>query len=100
MATHSLDDNDEANAQIARHNESTRHTFIDDIKWLMSSPRGRRLVWWLMSKSGVSRTSFSNSGSVMAFNEGQRNIGLMLQGESLEHSPDHYFTMLTEQRTK
>lgn len=94
------DDNEEANALLTRQAESARHTFVDDIKWLMSSPRGRRLVWWLTNKAGVNRTSFSNSGSVMAFNEGQRNIGLMLQGESLEHSPDAYFTMLAEQRTK
>jgi len=48
----------------------------------------------------VNRTSFNNSGSVMAFNEGQRNIGLMLQAEVLEANPDAYMTMLTEQRTK
>ena len=46
------------------------------------------------------RTSFNASGSVMAFNEGQRNIGLMLQAEVLEASPEAYMTMLNEQRKK
>lgn len=96
-----LDDDTEAQSDaIKQKADNARKTFVEDVRWLMSSPRGRRLVWWLLSKSGVSRTSFNNSGSVMAFNEGQRNIGLMLQAEVLEASPDAYMTMLQEQRNK
>jgi hypothetical protein len=94
------EDNEVQHEAIKQKADNERRTFVEDIKWLMSSPRGRRLVWWLLSKSGVSRTSFNNSGSVMAFNEGQRNIGLMLQAEVLEASPDSYMTMLNEQRKK
>ena len=102
MAHHPFDvENDETKTEALRQQaENARRTFVEDIKWLMSSPRGRRLVWWLLSKAGVFRTSFNNSGSITAFNEGQRNMGLMLQGEVLEASPDAYLTMLTEQRTK
>lgn len=96
-----LDDDTEAQSDaIKQKADNARKTFVEDVRWLMSSPRGRRLVWWLLGKSGVSRTSFNNSGSVMAFNEGQRNIGLMLQAEVLEASPDAYMTMLQEQRNK
>jgi hypothetical protein len=80
--------------------DNERKTHLEDVRWLMSSPRGRRLVWWLLAKCGVSRTSFNNSGSVMAFNEGQRNIGLLLQAEVLDASPEAYMTMLTEQRKR
>lgn len=101
MAQQLLDDDTEAQSEaLKQKQENARKTFVEDVKWLMSSPRGRRLVWWLLGKSGVNRTSFNNSGSVMAFNEGQRNIGLMLQAEVLDASPDAYMTMLTEQRTK
>ena len=36
----------------------------------------------------------------MAFNEGQRNMGLVLQAQIVEHCTDAYVTMLSEQRTK
>lgn len=83
-----------------RKAEDARKTFVEDVKWLMSSPRGRRIVWWLLSKAGVYRTSFNNSGSVMAFNEGQRNLGLMMQAEISDICHDQFVTMLQEQRKK
>lgn len=101
MAQQHLDEDDESVSEAQRQKaENARRTFVEDIKWLMSSPRGRRIVWWLLEKAGVNRTSFNNSGSVMAFNEGQRNMGLMLQAQVVELSPEAYMTMLTEQRTK
>lgn len=99
MMSAEVDDDGIAEAQ-RQQAENARKTFIEDVRWLMSSPRGRRLVWWLLGKCGVNRTSFNNSGSVMAFNEGQRNIGLLLQAEVIEASPEAYMTMLTEQRKR
>lgn len=102
MATQHLDeidDEERADAQRAAA-DNARKTFEADIKWLMSSPRGRRIAWWFLDKAGVNRTSFNNSGSVMAFNEGQRNMGLMLQAQVVELSPEAYMTMLTEHKTK
>lgn len=101
MNTQQFDTDEEAQGEeLKAKAENARKTFDADIKWLMSSPRGRRVAWWLMEKAGVHRTSFNNSGSVMAFNEGQRNMGLMLQAQVIECSPDAYLTMLTEQRQK
>lgn len=69
-----------------------------DLKWLMSSPRGRRFMRWLLGFCGVRRLSFNNSGSVTAFNEGQRNVGLALEANLLEHCHGSYLTMLEEQQ--
>ena len=46
------------------------------------------------------RSSFNTSGSVMAFNEGKRNIGLFLTAELLEASPDGYMKVLNEYKAK
>lgn len=92
------DDEDRAVAQ-AKDAENRAKTHVEDIKWLMSSPRGRRLAWWFLEKAGVNRTSFSNSGSAMAFNEGQRNMGLMLQADIVSHAPDRFMEMLEEGRS-
>lgn len=101
MAPQHLDDIEDEQTEAQRiAADNARKTFDADIKWLMSSPRGRRIAWWLLEKAGVSRTSFNNSGSVMAFNEGQRNIGLMVQAQIVELAPEAYMTMLEEQRKK
>jgi len=46
-----------------------------DCRWLMSSKRGRRIVWRLLEQAGVFRSSFSTTAMQMAFNEGYRNYG-------------------------
>jgi hypothetical protein len=94
------EDDEAINARQKVEAENRAKTHEDDIKWLMSSPRGRRLSWWLLEKAGVNRTSFNHSGSVMAFNEGQRNMGLMLQAEILGMAPERYMEMLTESGSK
>lgn len=72
----------------------------DDIKWLMGSKRGRRVVWRQLERCGVYRLSFNHSGSITAFNEGMRNIGLMLLAQVQELAPDQFAVMLKEQTAK
>lgn len=59
----------ELTARLARESEEA------DTKWLMSSKRGRRIVWRLLDQAGVFRSSFNPTAMVMAFNEGNRNFG-------------------------
>ena len=67
----------------------------DDFKWLMSSKRGRRIVWRLLERTGVYRSSFTGNSETF-FREGQRNVGLMLMAQINEFSPDQYALMLKE----
>lgn len=67
---------------------------LEDFKWLMGSKRGRRIVRRLLNITGVHRTSFHNSGSVTAFNEGQRNVGLKLMDMINSHCGDEYVKLL------
>lgn len=73
-----------------------RRRELEDIKWLAAHPQGRRLAARLMEQAGVNRTSFNHSGSVMAFNEGRRDIGLWFTAEMLAASPEGYFKLLKE----
>jgi hypothetical protein len=70
-----------------------------DFKWLMSDRRGRRFMWRLLGMTGLYRSSFTGNSATF-FNEGQRNIGLMLIAEVNELTPDSYANMLEEHRTK
>lgn len=73
-----------------------RRKEVEDIKWLMAHKAGRRFMWRVLEKAGVYRSSFNNSGSITAFNEGQRNIGLMLVAEIQDVTPDQYLAMIKE----
>jgi hypothetical protein len=67
-----------------------------DIRWLMSSKRGRRILWRLLDQSGVFRLSFNPNAMHMAFAEGTRNFGNRMLAMIHSHCPEHYTTMVKE----
>lgn len=67
-----------------------------DLVWLMGSKRGRRIVWRLLERTGVYRSSFTGNSETF-FREGQRNVGLWLMAQIHEVCPDQYALMLKEQ---
>jgi hypothetical protein len=69
---------------------------IGDLKWLMSQKRGRRVVHRTLAHAGMYRSGFSESASVMSFNEGQRNTGLRLVALLIAECPEDYLAMLKE----
>ena len=80
----------ELRSRVARETEAA------DLKWLMSSKRGRRIVWRLLSQSGVFQPVFHPTAMVMAFQEGKRNYGLQMLAEVNKHCSDLYPTMTKE----
>jgi hypothetical protein len=73
---------------------------IEDFRWLMSGPRGRRIVWNLLEKTGVFRSTFvPGDPHAGAFAEGQRNIGCFLMDQIHRHCTDQYVQMLKERNT-
>lgn len=77
-------------AQLAARTE------VDDIKWLMSSKRGRRIVHRVLEGAGVYRISFHTNALQMAFNEGNRNQGNALLAMVTTHCPERYIDLLNE----
>lgn len=91
----------EANQKDAQtRNRLTAITEVEDIKWLMSSKRGRRMVHRLLTNAGVYRLSFHANALQMAFNEGNRNQGNALLALVTEHCPERYVDLLTEAKSK
>ena len=82
----------EVREKISRENEEA------DLKWLMGSKRGRRMVWRLLDQTGVFRLSFNTNAMQMAFAEGNRNYGNRTL--SLIHTlcPELYPLMVKEQQ--
>jgi len=73
-----------------------RRREVGDLTWLMANAQGRRIVWRLLQRAGVYMSSFNHSGSVMAFNEGRRDMGLFLLAETSDASPNGLLKMITE----
>lgn len=78
--------------------KNDRRIAMDDIKFLLSSKKGRRILWRLLSWTGVFRLSFNHSGSISAFNEGTRYVGLTLLSQIQEADTMAYATMTKEQQ--
>ena len=69
---------------------------IEDLKWLMTNRRGRRVMHGILERAGIWRLSFHTNALQMAFNEGSRNEGLGLLAKLTEHCPELYAQMLKE----
>lgn len=87
-------EDDEASEQ--RLGDLKHRQEIEDLKWLLAHQQGRRIAWRLMGDAGVFRSTFNHSGSVMAFNEGQRAQGLKLLMSVMAHAPDAFTKMQKE----
>jgi len=75
-----------------------RETEISDLKWLMSSERGRRIMWRVLEMAGVFQLSFDANAMRMAFNEGRRAYGNQILSQLMTVCPEQYPAMLKEHR--
>jgi hypothetical protein len=68
---------------------------IDDMKFILSTPQGRRLVWRYLEFCGIFRSIWHPSAEIH-FNEGMRNVGLRLITDIEEANPDALVLMMKE----
>lgn len=86
-----------ATADADQRKRLARDTDEDDLKWLMGSKRGRRIVWRLLDRAGVFRLSFNTNAMQMAFAEGNKNEGLRALAQIHSLCPELYPVMVKEQ---
>lgn len=85
----------EAASKEAAETEEKRE--IDDLKWLMGSLKGRRVMWRLLRNAGAYRLSHTPGDPYQtAFNEGSRNVGNRLIALLMEHAGEDYGLMVKE----
>lgn len=89
-------DEDELRAQNERKKHDLEQREKDDIKFVMDSEQGRRVIWSLLEKGQVFGTCFNVDPNITAFNEGQRNLALVLLQRVMTHCPDQYLKMAAE----
>ncbi|EHW4465827.1 TPA: hypothetical protein ACQ7ZT_004051 [Escherichia coli] len=89
-------DEEELRIQNERKKHDLEQREKDDIKFVMDSEQGRRVVWGLLEKGQVFGTCFNVDPNITAFNEGQRNLALVLFQRVMTHCPDQYLKMAAE----
>ncbi|MBX8878339.1 hypothetical protein HCH41_05105 [Enterobacter ludwigii] len=89
-------DEEELRIQNERKKHDLEQREKDDIKFVMDSEQGRRVIWSLLEKGQVFGTCFNVDPNITAFNEGQRNLALVLFQRVMTHCPDQYLKMAAE----
>lgn len=89
-------DDEERKAELESKQQILAQREKDDIKFVMGSEQGRRVVWSLLERGQVFGTCFNVEPHITAFNEGQRNLALVLFQRVMTHCPDQYLKMAAE----
>ena len=89
-------DDEERKAELEAKQQILAQRDIEDIQFVMGSEQGRRVIWSLLEKGKVFAPCFSGDSHLTAFNEGQRNLALVLFQRVMAHCPDQYLTMAAE----
>lgn len=85
-----------AKAEQDLRDKVVREQEAADLKWLMGSKRGRRIIWRQLERAGVFRLSFNTNAMQMAFAEGNRNEGLRTLAQIHSLCPELYPVMVKE----
>lgn len=63
---------------------------------VMETGPGREWIWNKLSEANIFHTTFSTDPVQMAFNEGQRNQGLVLLNDIIQWCPDNFILTMRE----
>lgn len=87
---------DRTRSERASREQLAERADVEDVKWLMSSKRGRRILWRTLERAEVFKLSFNTNSMSMAFSEGRKNEGLRVLALIHSASPELYPQMLKE----
>jgi hypothetical protein len=69
------------------------------IRNIMQHPMGRRWMWLQLSAASIFIDDMNTDPGWMAYQKGQRNLGLALLNSVLRHAPNDYIRMTNENTT-
>jgi hypothetical protein len=80
------------------HRKLAREVEDADIRWLMSSKRGRRIVWRLLEQSELFAQEFRPDGLWLAFAAGRRHFGGSILEQIHSLCPELWPVMVKERK--
>jgi hypothetical protein len=78
--------------------QNLEQTLENDMRVVLKTPEGRRVLWDLLTYCNIYKQSFDNSGSITAFNEGRRVVGLKVLKQIMAADPGAYIEMQSENK--
>lgn len=87
-------------AQVAdgKKKESlSRRDELDDIRFILSTKNGRRVLWRLLTHCNVFGSVWHPS-ALIHHNSGRQDVGHFIMAEITEASPDAFLTMMKENK--
>lgn len=98
-------DSDETTKRIRQLAQDRANQHIEDVRELMRSSVGRRVVYWLINEvCDINGPSFSHSikdgacaAQHSANHDGVRSVGIFLQNHMREHCMDDYLSMIVDE---
>ena len=81
---------------VANMDKREHDSLMEDLSKILCEEHGRRYMWRLLSFCRVMDRSMDRDALVMAFREGQRDIGMRLMQDIYEAEPVAYETMRLE----
>ncbi len=78
---------------------SEREKELNDLRFVLSTPQGRRVMFNIMAECKTFRSILHPSGSMVYYNAGQQDIGHWLQKEIIEADTDAYLKILKERQS-
>lgn len=92
-----MDGLEERAAARAQWEEVARLQREEDVRWLLSTPMGRRVFWRLLDETcGTFSRSYDGTPLGTSFAEGRRSVGLALMTEAQRLAPADYVHALQE----
>lgn len=82
-----------ANAKL--HDQFTEENRVADMRAVLSTPEGRRVLWWWLSQAGLFE-SITVTSSEIYVRSGKRDLGLALIAAINVASPEAYLLMQRE----
>jgi hypothetical protein len=86
--------------QVEKAKEKEKHgrdLEINDMRFILSTPQGRRTLWRYLSHCGIYQSSFRTSSEIY-YLEGQRAVGLEILKDIHDSDSEAYVKMINENK--
>jgi hypothetical protein len=84
-----------AQEEVVKKEDQLRLRHLNDIRKLVSAPEGRRFYFYVLKEAGCFKSSFTGNSTTF-FNEGARNLGLIVLRDLMEAKPEAFTQMMQE----
>lgn len=80
----------------AKKERESKERQIADLGAVMSTPEGRRFMWWLLGRAGIHESTMRGGPQMALYWAGKQDLSHMLLARLTKEHPDAYLLMQSE----